>query len=456
MTPPPATAAIAPVSGWADHVEIGIKDLDRGVMRGVKALLAVFLLWAFLLPLGTAVVAPGTLVSQGHNKVLQHRTGGVIRKIHVREGERVNPGTLVAELDPMINQAEMTRLRARRDVLNALKARLEAENRFSDRLEQAPGTGLRLSRADNVVASSSADNAVMQEQGREFERGRQAILYEVEALEKRVDGLMQQQRGARGRAQQARQQVAILERQDAAARSLVSGGHMSRQQQWDIENRLLDRRAELASVTAQDQSLTSQIAEVRSQIRQTKMRDGRQTSEKLTEVLGELEQNLDQLRAAEAEVANTELRANVAGTLVHAAIFSVGGVLKAGETFAEIVPEGVALDAQARVSPKDIGSVTLGQQASIRISALNQRVFDKLPAIVSYVAADATTDQRTGERYFEVRVRLAPEVQRQLGRITLSAGMNGEVFIQGAPRTFAAYLGEPLFDSFRRAFGERP
>lgn len=458
-------AAIPRQDAWADGVQTECADLVGRVGKLALISLAVFLAWAILLPLGTAVVAPGTLISQGQNKVLQHRTGGTIRKIHAREGDRLEAGAVIYELDPVTNQAELTRLRARREVLAAMKARLDAEKRFGEGFDQAAGlrgVGARLPASAGSYWSAEAAGgsgmrrAVLTEQEREFDRGRRAILAELEALEKRAEGFRRQQAGVRQRSEQSRRQVAILEEQASAAEQLVRGGHISRQQLWDIQNRLLDRRAELAGLVSQNEQLTSQIEETQSQIQQTRMRDARTTSEKMTDVLGELEQTSDQLRAAEAELANTEIRAPASGTLVHAPLTTIGAVVKPGESFGEIVPDGVEFDVQARVSPKDISNVKLGQDAEMRISALNQRVYEKVQARVVYVAADASTDQRTGEKYFEVRARLKDTPDGSIGTTKLSAGMAGEVFIKGAPRTFASYLIEPIVDGLARAFSERP
>lgn len=449
---------------WAQGVRTECADLIGRVGRLALISLAVFFAWALLLPLGTAVVAPGTLILQGQNKVLQHRAGGTIRKIHAREGDRLEAGALIYELDPATNQAELTRLRGRREVLSAVKARLDAEKRFGEGLEQSGLRGVSARPASaqggfwgaGAASGPAAGRAVLSEQEREFDRGRRAILAELEALEKRAEGFRRQQIGVRQRADQSRRQVAMLEEQANAAEQLVKGGHISRQQLWDIQNRLLDRRAELAGLVAQNEQITSQIEETQSQIQQARMRDARSTSEKLTDVLGELEQTSDQLRAAEAELANTEIRAPVSGTLVHAPVTTIGAVVKPGETFGEVVPNGAEFDMQARVSPKDISNVKVGQDAEMRISALNQRIYEKVQAKVVYVAADASTDQRTGEKYFEVRARLRDTPNGQVGSTKLSAGMGGEVFIKGAPRTFASYLVEPIFDGLSRAFSERP
>ena len=90
--------------------------------------MVVFLLWSILFPLSSsAVVTPGTFVSQGNNKLIQHMAGGQVRKIFVEEGATVFDGQAILELDNTQSQADLTRLQARHASLTALKSRLDAE-----------------------------------------------------------------------------------------------------------------------------------------------------------------------------------------------------------------------------------------------------------------------------------------------------------------------------------------
>jgi HlyD family secretion protein len=162
----------------------------------------------------------------------------------------------------------------------------------------------------------------------------------------------------------------------------------------------------------------------------------------------------DQIIAAESLLKDTVVRAPVGGTLVHMQAVTEGGVVTPGDVFAEIVPEGAAVELLARVRPEDVAYVHVGQEAEMRITALNARIFDKVPGEVVYVAADVSEDRRTGERYFEVRGRLkADEMSKQSG-VTITPGMNGEVFLKGKKRAFLAYLLQPITDGISTAFKE--
>lgn len=434
------------------EINTEINDLLGTSGKIVLGVLALFAFWAGFIPMESAVVAPGTVISSGQNKALQHRTGGIVTAIHVYEGQSVKAGAVILELDPAIDQAELTRLRARFAVLSALRRRLEAEKRY---------TASSPSRRDSANASSivrpadlpRAEAQIAQEQEREFIKGRHQIAAELDALRQKSEGLKRQREGTLSRLENLKQQIAILEPQHKAAVDLERRGHIAKQQVWDIESKLLDRRAEFTNLSSESKTLVNSIEEAESQYRQTTFKDERATSEKLTDVLGELEQISDQLRAAETALAQTQIRAPVSGTLVRSTAMTVGGVVKSAETVGEIVPEDATLEVEAKVPPKDMAAVHLNQDAKVKISAYSARAFDPLPARVIYVAADSTQDERTDERHFQVRVALTKDALAKSNE-HVTVGMTGEVYLQAEPRTFLSYLIRPIRESFARAFGE--
>lgn len=451
--PNPARQESGARQSFAD-VETGIGDLLGASGKVVLGALGIFALWAAFVPMESAVVAPGTVIGSGQNKLVQHRGGGIVTAIRTRDGQAVRQGDVILELDPAIDRAELTKLRARRAVLMALKSRLEAEKRSANDLPLRREPDVTGGLEPTITPLTAAEAQIVSEQEREFEKGRKLLAAELEALRQKGEGLRRQQGGAQAKLRLLKQQIAILETQFAAAARLEKRGYIAKQQVWDIESRLLDRKSEFASLAAESEAMTSAIEENRSTLRQADFKDQRLTSEKLTEVLGELEQTSDQLKAAEAALAQTHLRAPVSGTLVRATAVTVGGVVKPADTVGEIVPEGAVLEVEAKVQPKDIGAIHLGQAAKVQISALNARAFDPIPAEVIYVAADSTLEERTGERFFKVRVALRKDVHLAGGANAVGIGMTGEVYLQGEPRTFLSYLTRPLLESLARAFGE--
>jgi HlyD family secretion protein len=437
---------------WSSEVKTEARDITGLGAKIALLALAGFIAWGALVPIDSGVTAPGSVIAQGRNKQLQHKSGGTVRKIFVTEGQRVKKGDPVLELDPAVDQAQLTQYKARYNRLAAIKSRLTAEKSGSNSRLRSSTT------ADETDLTGSVDidenDPLFIEQQREFEKGRNAIAAEVEALSERADANRRQRQGLGSREVLLREQVALLSKQRASLKRLVDKDYVPKQRLWDVEGQLLERRNELDRIQTEKEALTNSIAEIESTITNVSSKDQRVTSEKLTETLSGMSELKDQITAAEGLLKDTTIRASADGTIAALKVYSEGSVVTPGEVFAELVPEGVAIELLARVRPEDVSYVRVGQEAEMLITALNARIFNKVPGEVVYVAADATEDRRTGERYFEVRGRLKAEEMAKVSGVAITPGMNGQVFLKGQKRPFLAYLLQPIKDGISTAFRE--
>ncbi len=442
---------------WSAEVKTEAGDVTGlGAKIGLFAL-AAFIAWGAFVPIDSAVQAPGSVVALGRNKLLQHKTGGTIRKILAVEGQVIKKGDPIVELDPAVDQAQLTQYKARYARLAAIKARLAAEKAGGNGKLKSLGKSVE----ENSLSTEVADDADGQaadplfvEQQREFTKGRDAIAAEVAALEERVDGSRRQRKGLQSREVLLREQVALLSKQRASLQRLVSKDHVPKQRLWEVEGQLLERRNQLDQIQTEKEAIANSIAEIQSTITNVKSKDQRVTSEKMTEILSGMDELKDQIFAAETLLKDTVVRAPVDGRIFNMRLVTEGGVVTPGDAFAEIVPDGAVVELLARVRPEDVAYVHVGQEAEMLITALNARIFDKVPGEVVFIAADATEDRRTGERYFEVRGRLKSEEMSKQSGVAITPGMNGEVFLKGKRRSFLAYLLQPITDGISTAFKE--
>jgi multidrug efflux pump subunit AcrA (membrane-fusion protein) len=120
----------------------------------------------------------------------------------------------------------------------------------------------------------------------------------------------------------------------------------------------------------------------------------------------------------------------------------------------EILPTSSQMIVEARLSPRDIDSVHVGQNARLRLSALNARLTPEVAATVINVSADRLIDESTHEPYYRARLHITETLPANVTVEQLYPGMPVEAFISTGDRTFAEYLVRPVLDSFQRAFVE--
>ena len=186
-----------------------------------------------------------------------------------------------------------------------------------------------------------------------------------------------------------------------------------------------------------DQDLASDVA-----------KDLRETDSKIGEYV-------ERKVAAEDRVKRTDIRAPQDGIVFQSTANTIGGVIAAGtagDPIMLIVPESDQLTVEVKIDPKDIEQIRLGQPAVLRFSAFSLRTTPEVNGTVSRIAADTSTDQRTGQSYYLARIATRVAVVGDLGELKVTPGMPVEAFIQTGERTLLSYLVKPLHDQLLQAY----
>ena len=443
-------------SQWHKKVPLETSGIVKTGLLWVFGFLAVFFVWALLFPIASAVVVQGTIISAGQNKQIQHPTGGVIHKIMVTDGARVEKDQVLVVLDASGGQAELTRLQSRQSMLMALKTRLEAESKVPE-FGTLAASGLRLgtvNEGDGTGFAAQDGGRVLLEQRKEFDAGRKRLQAELDAVQFQIESLKDQKSGMETRLASIEQLKEYTQMELEKVRPLVRDGYLAKNRLWELEKKFLEQSAEFGNLEAEIDATNQRVNEAEARRLQLSEADRETRSEELTKVLSELAEIKDQLGAAKTVVNLTELRAPASGTVVNLLVNTQGGVLKSGETIAEIVPDGSGLETEFKVAPADIETVKVGQAARVVITAFNRRTFEPIDGEITYVSADSIVDQQTGLPYFTARAKLSHNPEKHTGFEKLQAGMATEIYALAEPRVFMSYALQPIFDSFGKAFRE--
>jgi len=191
----------------------------------------------------------------------------------------------------------------------------------------------------------------------------------------------------------------------------------------------------------------SKIAETQLQILQVDQDFASDVAKDLRETDGKIGEYVERKVAAEDRLKRTDIRAPQDGIVFQSTANTIGGVITTGgDPIMLIVPESDQLTVEVKIDPKDIEQIRLGQPAALRFSAFSLRTTPEVNGTVSRIAADASTDQRTGQSYYLVRIAMRVAAVGDLGELKLTPGMPVEAFIQTSERTLLSYLVKPLHD----------
>ena len=408
---------------------------------------AIFCLWAALAPLSSAAIAPGVLRTEGGGrKAIQHLEGGIIRTIHVREGQRVKAGQTLITLDDTQTGARHAALRAQEDALLAQNARLSAER---DGLSRVIYPAELMARAGDPAVRQ-----IMAAQDMLFTSRRNALASQVAILRQRIGQLQSEAGSYSAQLGSVASQERLLDEEVVGVKDLLNKG-------LERKARLLALQRQLAAAGGQRGALNANIARTRQGVAETDSQIAFVRRQQLTEIASDqrnVEMQLAELRqqlTASRDVSERRLlTAPVDGTVVNLRKVTSGGVVAPGETVVEIVPSNETIVIMARIKPNDIDDVHPGQPAEARLTPYKARVVPLVRGTVEMVSADAKYEEATGMVYYEAEMRMDARQLAAIPGVKLIPGMPAEVFIKLGERSMFSYLVQPLVDSFNRAWRE--
>jgi membrane fusion protein, type I secretion system len=403
--------------------------------------------WGTTAVISGAVVASGSLVVDSNVKKVQHPTGGIVGELRVRDGDRVRAGDIVVRLDETVTRANLAIVRKGLDELMARKARLESERDGWDTI---------VFPAQLVAGASDPDRtAAMDSERKLFNLRKTARSGQKAQLRERVAQLGEEIAGLTAQQNSKSKEISLVERELAGVRDLWSKNLVQINRLTALEReaaRLDGERGQLVAAAAQAKG---KVAETALQILQIDQDIASEVAKELREVDGKIGEFVERKVTAEDQLKRIDVRAPQDGTVFQLAVHTIGGVITASDPIMLIVPEADNLAVEVKVNPQDIDQLQLNQKAILRFTSFNARTTPEIEGVVTRISADISTDQRTGQSYYTLRISLPPEQLQHLGDVKLLPGMPVEAFVQTGDRTMLSYLMKPLHDQFVRAFREK-
>jgi HlyD family secretion protein len=410
-----------------------------------------FGVWGNMAPIAGAVVASGVFVATGQNKIIQHLEGGVIREIYVREGDTVDQGQILVELDERAPRAELRRLVLRQARLTAMDARLQAEMReqeavvFPDELANTDDAEIR---------------TILESQKLTFTARRNTVKSDIVGITEGINALQERIEGSKVQLAGVHRQIKLIEEEVAAKEYLLKTGLVRKPELLALQRTQANLEGEVGRIMGDIGDSKERIARALEQINGVKKTAIKTAVEQMHEVRGELVDVRERMITAKGVLDRVSIRAPVRGVVVKLRYHTKGGVIEAGKAIMEILPLKDELIIEARVRPQDIDSVKHGQHATVRLTALSQRITPMISGEVIYLSADSLPDEKKSMQVgptdiYIVRVKLNTAEAATIPGFSPTPGMPAEVFIKTSERTFFQYIVRPIHDSMTRAFRER-
>ncbi|WP_246777605.1 HlyD family type I secretion periplasmic adaptor subunit [Rhizobium sp. BG4] len=393
--------------------------------------------WAAQAKLSGAVIAQGQVAVSQQVKVIQHRDGGIVSEILVRNGDAVRKGSVLFRLDETQTRVELTIVQGQLQQMLAMMTRLTAERDGAGTLDF---TGL------DIPAT------LLESETKLFGENLGMLTNQKEQLRLQIIQLEQQVAAYRAQTQSNDAEQEIIDKELQKADNLLAKGLIQVAQQRDFARQKARNEGAKGELMARMAETENEISEVRIKLLSL---DQNQRKEAQTEIVA-LEAKVAELRerevAARDRLTRMEVRAPVDGLIYDMQIHTIGGIVGAGATVMSVVPDSEDMSVEIQVPPADIDRIAPGQPARMRFTAFNQRTTPEFHGTVDVVAAATATDRATGRPYYLATI--APSDLLALGSRKLMPGMPVEVYVQTEERSALSYLAKPFTDQMMRAFRE--
>lgn len=439
-----------PSQHMTQHESLAAIADERQARRiGVGVILVTFVLfggWAFFAPIASAVVASGVVKVELERKSVQHLEGGIVREIHVREGQMVEQGQLLITLDQTQFQADMEVGDSQVHALRASEARLQAERDGLAEIAFPDDFNADIPHIAQLIASETAL----------FHARKGSRQGEIKVLQGRIQQSESQIVGLKQINERKQEILRSLQSELTDLQRLVAGNFISRHKLNQIDRQIAELRGDIAENDANIANLRVQQRETRLLIDFRKAEFHTADIDALTETQKKLDELLKKSMSLEDRVKRASIRAPVAGQVIGLRTNSPGAVLQPGTHILDIVPAGADLVVEARIAPADVDSVHVDQLADIRFTGFKATTTPVVEGRLVHLAGDRLIDELTGIPYFTSHIHLTAEGLQHLNQLNLriQPGIPAEVIINTGERTLFQYLAQPISNALARTFRE--
>lgn len=398
--------------------------------------------WSAFAQFDVVVTAPGKVVPSGRVKLVQPLEPGIVKAIHVRDGQTVKAGQVLIELDPTTTQADRNRLA--RDVM---EAGLEVQRLIS----QSKGAN----RIWNIPAN--ADPSLVRTQTLLLQSRLAENSQRIASLDQEIARRMAEKAGVEASIKKISASLPLLEKRLSMKEELVKEEYISEMAAIDNRMEVSNQQNDLIVQKAKLNECNAAVSAAKKNRIQAEAEFKSRTLAELAEAQKKFETASQDLIKAEQRTQQQQLTAPSDGVVQQLAVHTVGGVVTAAQPLLTIVPEGTTYEVEAQVLNKDIGFIKPGQDVVVKFDAFEYTKYGYLNGKLEWVGTDAVQDQKLGLIY-PVRINVSgTELPSKIEgkRPSIGAGMTITADISVTKRKAYEYFLGPLLRYKNEAMRER-
>lgn len=420
--------------------------LPRVILGSVVGLIAILLAWATFAKLDIIASSEGRLVPASFTKVVQPSEPGVVSEILVKDGDAVREGQVLLRMDARLSTADTQALGTDVALRQLTLKRIDGE---------LTGRAVLPGKGDRVDLFGQVDN--------QFKARRQAYLdavaQESEALNKATADLAAAQQVL----EKLAQTVPVYRQSAEAYRKLVNEGFVGELAAAEKSREAVEKEQDLKTQAATVVSLRAAIAQSEKRIVSVRSQYRSQLEDLRAETAALLNRSAQEFEKSNVKAGMLEIRSPTNGVVKDLVVTTRGAVVAAGALLMNVVPVGETLQAEVLLKNEDVGFVSMGQEARIKVAAYPFQKYGMLEGAVSLVSADATDPRQTPQGQapqltYRALVKLnAPSLHSAATgeQLALSPGMLVTAEIHQGQRTVLEYLLSPVRKVTQEAARER-
>lgn len=403
--------------------------------------------WSVLASISSAVMATGELEVAQRRQTVQHVDGGIVKAIHVEDGDQVEAGQTLIELDGTRLRADLAIIEAQYYETLARIARLVGERDEAEALHVPEALRVAATEQPEVAELLAGQEAL-------FEARRTRHQQRVEQLEQRQVQVQSQVAGIDAQISAVEAQLLIARGELAAQAALTEQGLATTARLNALQREVAELAGQLGDLASRRAEALERIAglsleiislgSIRQEEAITQLRELQVTQRELSE----------QRQVVSDRIGRLEIRAPVSGVVYGLEVNTIGAVLGPAEMLMSIVPQDQPLVVSAQIAATEIDRVFAGQQVTLEFPAFSTRLIQGVGGEIIHISADAFFDDRSRSSHYRVRIRIKDADLKHLEGRQLVPGMPVVAFAQTGARSPLDYLTRPLADYFRRSFRE--